>query len=76
MSFLKELRIDALVLNKSCEMCWKPAWMYTGGTGARGQYLLEEKESGFGGGQILKLRQTAGEQISSCTGLASRVSCF
>ena len=55
--------------------------MYTGGTGggtgARGQYLLEEKENGFGGGQILKPRQTAGEKISSCTGtppdsLASR----
>ena len=46
--------------------------MYTGGTGggtgARGQYLLEEKENGFGGGQILKPRQTAGEKISSCTG--------
>ena len=53
------------MLNKSCEMCWTPACMYTGGTGggtgARGQYLLEEKENGFGGGQILKLRQTAGE---------------
>ena len=30
--------------------------------------MLEEKENGFGGGQILKPRQTAGEKISSCTG--------